>query len=236
MITHIIFDYDGTLENWFVFEATVDRKLAYAVHSRFGIDPDQFLSEWSRIKHIHVHPRGKPEEYSRVLWLVEAFATFKKEAPITTVDALVNDYWRWIEERVELHPRAKETLAELSTAFTLAIFSDSDGNKPTKLHRLARLGIQDYFAAVFTSDDFGVNKPEPEAFRAVAARLGAAPSACVMVGDVPERDLAGAKAAGMHTVFAAFNRNCSSHHPAIDYTIHSFDELPPLLLAHAQDP
>jgi len=236
MLTHVIFDYDGTLENWHVFEAAVDRKLAKAVHSQFALDEEAFLGEWQRIKRLHVHPQSKPEEYSRVLWLVEAFAAFGTQAPIETVDALVNDYWRWIEERVELQPHATETLKALAKRFTLAVFSDSDGNKPTKLHRIRKLGIEPYFAAIFTSDDFGVNKPDPAAFAAVAERLGTAPQRCVMVGDVPERDLAGAKAAGMHTVFTAFLPGQPAGHPAIDYVIHDFDELPPLLFAHAKDP
>lgn len=45
-----------------------------------------------------------------------------------------------------------------------------------------------------------VGKPSPLLFRAALARLGTAPDRTVMVGDTPEADVAGGRAAGLWTV------------------------------------
>ena len=51
------------------------------------------------------------------------------------------------------------------------------------------------FDAVVLGPALGVRKPDPEVFRRAAARLGLAPSECVVVDDHPA-NLRGARAAG----------------------------------------
>ncbi|MCA1613731.1 MAG: HAD-IA family hydrolase [Acidobacteria bacterium] len=61
------------------------------------------------------------------------------------------------------------------------------------------LGLADYFAAVVSAEDVTVGKPDPQVFLTAAAKLGVAPSACVVVEDAP----AGAEAArraGMRSI------------------------------------
>lgn len=52
-----------------------------------------------------------------------------------------------------------------------------------------------------TSDDWGVRKPDPAFFRAVAAVAPCAPGEITYVGDRIDNDLKPARAAGMRTVF-----------------------------------
>jgi HAD superfamily hydrolase (TIGR01509 family) len=47
------------------------------------------------------------------------------------------------------------------------------------------LGIGAYFAAIVSAEDVTVGKPDPQVFLTAAARLGAEPSACVVVEDAP---------------------------------------------------
>ncbi len=55
------------------------------------------------------------------------------------------------------------------------------------------------FDAVVVSAMEGYRKPEPEAFRIAARRLGLSPSACVLIDD-KERNTKAARAVGMHAV------------------------------------
>ena len=62
-----------------------------------------------------------------------------------------------------------------------------------------------------------VGKPEPPLFRMALRRLGLAPHEAAMVGDSTASDVAGGRAAGMRTVFAAHesgsgSRAMSDHH------------------------
>jgi HAD superfamily hydrolase (TIGR01509 family) len=62
--------------------------------------------------------------------------------------------------------------------------------------RLRARGVSSLFDDVVASGDVGVAKPDPEAFLLAARRLGVAPRACAVVDDL-ERNVAGARAAGM---------------------------------------
>jgi HAD superfamily hydrolase (TIGR01549 family) len=55
--------------------------------------------------------------------------------------------------------------------------------------------------AVLGSRSFGRTKPHPTIFQAVLERLRVEPVAAAMVGDSPEDDVEGARAAGIETVF-----------------------------------
>ena len=69
---------------------------------------------------------------------------------------------------------------------------------PRELCRVAleRLGIARYFDFVTDSYEVGMRKDDPQYFRTVAARLGAAPEACWVFEDALYA-MQGAKAAGM---------------------------------------
>ena len=63
---------------------------------------------------------------------------------------------------------------------------------------LQRLGVFDLFEHVWSIEDFGLTKAQPEIYRAAAARLGLTPSECTMADDNLTA-LKTAKAAGMRT-------------------------------------
>jgi len=62
---------------------------------------------------------------------------------------------------------------------------------------LAALGILDRVDAAAISSEVGAEKPDPTLFLAACAALGVPPAEAVHVGDDPNRDVAGARAAGL---------------------------------------
>ena len=58
-----------------------------------------------------------------------------------------------------------------------------------------------YFEAVLISGEVGIAKPDPRIFRQALSRLNAAPGRSVFIGDSLEQDIAGARNAGMKTVY-----------------------------------
>ena len=67
--------------------------------------------------------------------------------------------------------------------------------------KLQQLGIQDYFDVVTVSEEVGVAKPALRIFEVTLDRLGVAASQVVMVGDSLSSDVAGARLAGIRTVW-----------------------------------
>jgi FMN phosphatase YigB (HAD superfamily) len=88
---------------------------------------------------------------------------------------------------------------------------------------------------IATSDDWGVSKPDPEFFRALANSTPCAPHEIVYVGDRIDNDLKPAKEAGMRTAFIRRGPwgYILENHPdmttAADWRITTLADLPGLL-------
>jgi putative hydrolase of the HAD superfamily len=65
---------------------------------------------------------------------------------------------------------------------------------------LERCGLGELLDGVVTSAEVGASKPDPAIFRAALERAGSEPDQALHVGDTPEEDLAGARAAGIRAL------------------------------------
>ena len=85
-------------------------------------------------------------------------------------------------------------------------------------------------AGVFTSGEVGVGTPDPAIFEMALDWLGVPASDAVMVGDSAKRDVAGALAAGIRSVWVNRNGTKWDHTaPRPDAEIASLDELEKVL-------
>ena len=98
-----------------------------------------------------------------------------------------------------LDPEAKSVLGELQGRYKLALISNFD--HPPHVHRLLDdLALRPFFDAVVVSGDVGVKKPDPAIFAPALEQTGLATDEALFVGDSPEDDVAGARAAGLRPV------------------------------------
>jgi putative hydrolase of the HAD superfamily len=76
-------------------------------------------------------------------------------------------------------------------------------NGPTEVQRakVDLLALQNLVDFVVISEEFGAAKPDPEIFHEALRRARTSAAETVFVGDSPEFDIAGARAAGLHTVW-----------------------------------
>ena len=92
---------------------------------------------------------------------------------------------------------------------------------------LKRWQVYHLFEQVWTIDDFGLTKGEPEIYRQAAARLGADVSCCTMLDDNITA-ITTAKHAGLHTI-AVYDKSSRHAEPAMRQTaeryIYDFSEL-----------
>jgi putative hydrolase of the HAD superfamily len=109
-------------------------------------------------------------------------------------------------DKVEWIPGAELALIEASSIF-LCVVATSAGNSgtPEMIAALKRVGADKYFDFFFSSKELGYNKPDPRFFIEIARLINLAPEECVMIGNRFEKDITGAKKAGMQTAF--FNEN-----------------------------
>jgi putative hydrolase of the HAD superfamily len=108
---------------------------------------------------------------------------------------------------------------------TLGIVSNTGRTPGVILRRvLARFGILDPFHVITFSDEVRVRKPRPEIFRLTLARAGVEPDRAVHIGDTPEADVAGARAAGMRAIHFAPDGGPGSE--GADLVLQHFRDLP----------
>jgi putative hydrolase of the HAD superfamily len=95
-------------------------------------------------------------------------------------------------------PGTAETLDRLlARGFRLGVVSNADGRVRGLL---AELGLASRFETIVDSHEVGVEKPDPRIFEIALAQLGERAERAVYVGDFPQVDAVGARAAGIRPV------------------------------------
>lgn len=119
--------------------------------------------------------------------------------------AAVNAYLKTKILHTEPYPGVRKTLVELTRrGLRMGVLTDAPRFKAYQ--RLEAAGLVDFFDFVVTFDETGQRKPHEKPFRTAVELFGLRPSEVLMVGDWPERDIAGARAAGLRTAWAGYGK------------------------------
>lgn len=81
----------------------------------------------------------------------------------------------------------------------------SNAQRSFTAHELRLLGLDTRFDGVYISSDFQCRKPDTRFFRALLEKEQLDPARCLMIGNDRETDIAGAKAAGLDTLYMHTN-------------------------------
>jgi putative hydrolase of the HAD superfamily len=127
-----------------------------------------------------------------------------------------------------IDPAAMRTLDALATRYGLALVTN--GAPDVQRAKIAGAGIGSRFAAVLISAELGIGKPDRGIFGAALDALGAPAGEAVMVGDSIERDIVGARGAGLRTIWIDRSGDPRDR-SAADARIAGLDELPAALIA-----
>jgi len=134
---------------------------------------------------------------ARGWWLrfVERFAE-RLEAPPPSRFAAAELFARFARaDAWEVFPEVPAVLAELrARGLQLAVISNWDERLPAVLDGL---GLSEHFAAIVTSGEAGVEKPDRRIFDHALGLLGIPPERAIHVGDREVEDCEGALAAGL---------------------------------------
>lgn len=188
-IEAVLFDLDETLH-------ARTRSLAAFARRIYGQAPPGIAGQASEDDFVAAVLRGdergrRPRE-GLLTWLTNHFDLGLTTAALVEVDRA------W--ERPLLFDDAEETLRRLRPRKLGIVTNGSERSQGAKL---VNSGLDRLVDAVAISGALDVRKPEPAIFDDICGRLGVAPPHCVMVGDSPEHDVGGGRAAGMRTIWVA---------------------------------
>jgi putative hydrolase of the HAD superfamily len=120
--------------------------------------------------------------------------------PIPLAEMLLNDYRAGFPSACVLFPDAAQTLSSLrASGFKLGLITN--GSVRMQSRKLECLALAPMFATILISAAEGISKPDRRIFHRALERLNANPAQAVFVGDHPEVDVAGARAAGMRAIW-----------------------------------
>jgi putative hydrolase of the HAD superfamily len=191
LIRAVLFDLDGTLH---------DRKATYRAfmegqwtrfHDRLTAIPLEGFMEAA----IRSDVNGQAPR-------INAYGALAKSLGLDREleHELLADYLAGYPAAAMPFPRVDELLDALrGMGMRLGIITN--GSIDVQGRKLDTLGFRPRFDAILISEAERVRKPESEIFRRALARLSVDADASVFVGDNPEADVRGAKAAGMRAVW-----------------------------------
>jgi len=172
-------------------------------------------------KDRYAHFPGGEDEY----WLRFAKQVLERASGVALKDGLARRATEHIRDAFmtpsawRVFPDVRPALDRLADdGVRLAVVSNWDSRLPQVLEMLE---LASYFEETAVSHLEGVEKPDPRIFHRVLDRLDIGPEMAIHVGDVPELDLDGARAAGIHGVLV--NRRGK-----IDSALKPLDDLTPL--------
>jgi len=234
MLQAVTFDFWGTLyQNAFGRDERL-RLLAEALARQS--QPRSWATLEAAYSHgWHVFERLWREEHRPITtarWLREMLAFLEADLPRDVLDGLERPL-----EEVHLrgdHPRpvpgVAGVLPRLRRRYRLGLISDV-GLTPGRVLRriLDRDGLLSHFTALAFSDEIGVTKPQPEPFLFTLSGLNARPDEAAHVGDLPETDVAGARAVGMRAVLFLGMSRREDGVALADAAFEEYDELEDLL-------
>ena len=221
----ILVDYGGTLveEAGFDARAGVELLLAHLIHRPRSLGVEDVLA---RVEQV-----GREVSDRRDL--------FQIEAPWPAVTRLIYDYFgvafdqplselelAFWDATVTTRPMAgaREALVAIAEiGIPLGVVSNSSFRGEVIRRELAKHDLATPLSFVVASADYAVRKPNPLLFETAASLLDVSPRDIWFVGDRLDTDVAGARAAGMVSVWLRPPNDERDH--AADLVVSSWSEL-----------
>jgi len=95
--------------------------------------------------------------------------------------------------------------------------------------KIEATGLGSFFKAIAVSGEYGVGKPKPEIFHHLLGVLGVSQEEALMVGNSMERDIAGARNAGIRSIWIRVPGSEEHDEVIPDHTIAALGEIPGIL-------
>ncbi len=221
---HVYFDLDRTLWDFEsnaeeTFEEIYDKYKLNTIFPEFAIFHETYKKHNQRLWKAYRDGKLKKQilRNKRFELTLEEYGNTDP----ALAEKIGDDYITLSPAKTRLFPGARETLEYLYERYNLYIITN--GFNEVQFAKLKNCGIDNYFNAVFTSEDAGAQKPHKEIFQHALKNVNAKKSESIMIGDDLESDIQGSMNFGMDQIF--FNPNGIPHDSKPSFEIRQLEEI-----------
>ncbi len=211
----VLFDLDDTLCDHYT---SLRLRLRLAFEAAF--DPESDIDIGHLVEETAISSVGGTRHFAEVL---QSRGVSDPERIDRAIELYLSDRYRGLE----LFDDALHVVRMVSQSSHVGLIT----NGPSRIQRdkIARLAIGDLFELILVSEEEGIWKPDPLIFHRALDRFEIEADEAIYVGDSAEHDVAGARAAGITSVW--INRRGREWPGGVraDHEISSLIELPALL-------
>ena len=225
MIKTVIFDVDDTLYSFhYANEKAVDKLAAYTF-KHFGWDREEFLriqkAAMADIKRYTGTSGGFRTRILRYQNMLEAAGL-----PIFPHSMIMSSIYKDTLLDIMIPEEGIESFLRFLKGQNIRIGIGSDATVLQQFMKLDKLGLLSYIDFMVTSEEAGVEKPDPLFFERCNEKSRCRPDEVMFIGDNPVKDYDGSENAGYNPVW---------YNPSVKKSetqrreIHHYDEAPDML-------
>lgn len=198
----LIFDIDNTLYGYDAPHETAIQALTDRYGRDLGLTRERFAALYQAAMGIQeeragLNCAGIHNRLIRFQILLEGLGRSIAPAP-----RMAELYWSVFLEHMRPAPGLEECLqAARAAGFVIGVGTNMTADY--QFAKLERLDLLEKLDFLVTSEEAGVEKPDPAFFALCARKAGCPEASCVFVGDSLRHDVQGALGAGMYPVWLA---------------------------------
>jgi HAD superfamily hydrolase (TIGR01549 family) len=206
----ILLDLDNTLYDYNRCHLNAINNVEEYCQSKLGIGVDDFNREYkSGRKSINIELANTASSHNRLLYFQRALENLSVN-PLSVALDLYNAYWNTFLDTMELDEGVtfffqslKETNICLITDLTAHI----------QYRKVRKLGLEGYIQNIVTSEEAGVEKPNPHIFKTALSKLDKPINEVCMIGDNYQKDIVGAVSIGIEAYWMNRENEDRKTHP-----------------------
>ncbi|MCD7829336.1 MAG: HAD family hydrolase [Clostridiales bacterium] len=209
----VIFDIDDTLYNYKSANVHAMDALCRYVRRELNLEEGAFREDYNRVMDYQMQERGETAGcHSRAIRL--QLLLEERGLPLRHAAAMNDLYWNALLDVITPSPGVTELIQALKDrGIRLGVGSDMTAD--WQLKKLERLGLLDLMDFVVTSEEAGVEKPDPGLFLLCAEKAGCLPEECLFIGDNLKKDVLGAQNAGMEALWLQPDPQKAGEYPSV---------------------
>jgi putative hydrolase of the HAD superfamily len=198
-IKGVLLDLDNTLYAYEPCHKAATEKCRAIAETDFGIAPELFTDSLKNARaQVHAQLQGQAASHSRLLYFHKQIESLSGKSHPSYALQMEKTYWEAFLASMHLTEEAEQFLQSLRIA-KLKTCLVTDLTTQIQMQKWQHLKLVSYLDFILTSEEAGIEKPAAQIFHLALAKLNLKADEVIMVGDNPEKDIAGAEKSGIRS-------------------------------------